>query len=109
MSQDLKERLILFFQSCNSFKGKRIQVKEHISTNKDNYDRHFASFSKMEFQLIDFGIRISGARAMFIGETQSYEIGADMLIKFEQQENDMYELVEKYSENVFRKSTLTFL
>ncbi len=109
MSQDLKEKLISFFEGCESLKGKRIYVKEYISTNKCNFDRHFSTYSEMEFELRDFGVRISGGRAMFIGENQSYEIGSDLLIKFENQGDNKYELVEQYSESVFRKTILKFL
>ncbi len=99
----------MFFKDCDSLKGKRIHVKESISTNKYNFDRHFSTYSEMEFELKNFGVRISGGRAMFMGENQFYEIGSNLLIKFENQGDNKYELVEKYSENVFRKSILKFL
>lgn len=108
MQQELKERLIAFFESCHSYKGKHIHVREYISTRKDNFDRHFTTFSELDFKVENFGVRISGGRAMFIGANQSYEIGADMLIVFEEIEKDVFELIERYSENVYRKSVIKF-
>ncbi len=108
MNKELQEKLIAFFQNCDSFKGMNLIVNEYISTNKDNFDRHFTSCSKLAFKMIDFGVRFSGARAKFRGENQYYEIGGDLITEFKELENDEYEILEKYSEKVYRKKILKF-
>jgi len=108
MKAKLKETLIAFFQYCDTLKGNQITIQEYISTNKNNFDRHFTTSSKLVFEMTNFGVRMSGARAMFMGEKQSYEIGVDRIIHFEQLKENEYELIEKYSETAHRKSILLF-
>lgn len=109
MQPSLIQNLILFFETCDSFLGKKILIKEFISTNRDDFDRHFTTSSSLEFELKNFAVRTSGGRAMFLGEKQSYEIGSDLVIGFEKADNQTYAFLEKYSETVFRKSILQFL
>lgn len=108
MKAELKETLIKFFQHCDTLKGNQITIREYISTNKDNFDRHFTTSSNLTFEMTNFGVRMSGARAMFMGEIQSYEIGADRIVHFEQLNENEYDIIEKYSETVYRKSLLSF-
>ncbi|MFK7774846.1 MAG: hypothetical protein AB8F94_22085 [Saprospiraceae bacterium] len=109
MSQELKNKIIKIYQKWDSFKNWQISIKVAISTNKDNFDRHFTSFSKLEFVMKDFGVRFSGNRARFEGEKQSYEIGGDHIIRIEEKEEDEFEIIEKYSEKVFRRTMIKFL
>lgn len=109
MNQELKDKIIEIFQKWDSFKDSRISIKVAISTNRDNFDRHFTSFSKFEFVMKEFGVRLSGNRAMFWGEKQSYEIGGDHIIQISKTGERDFEVLEKYSEKVFRKSTIKFL
>ena len=108
MTQELKEKIIEFFQKWDSFKNSRISIKVATTTNRDNFDRHFTSFSKIEFVMKDFGVRFSGNRAMFKGEKQSYEIGGDYIVKISKIGERNFEVLEKYSEKVFRKSEIKF-
>ena len=109
MTQELKDKIIEIFQRWDSFKNSRISIKVAISTNKDNFDRHFTSFSKIEFVMKEFGVRFSGNRAMFMGEKQSYEIGGDHIIRISKTVEREFEILEKYSEKVFRRSVIKFL
>ncbi|MBQ4822115.1 hypothetical protein [Aquimarina sp. MMG016] len=108
MNKELKEQLLLFYQKCDSFKGKTVYIKEYISTHKDNFDRHFTTFSELKFKLNNFGVRLSGGRVFFMADEQMYEIGGDIIIAIKSKENNEFELMEKYSETVYRKSILKF-
>ncbi len=108
MTKALIEEALLFFEHFATQKGKIIRISEYISTNKDNYNRHFTTFAEMTFELERFGVRFSGARALFHGQSQFYEISADRLIKLEDKGDNIFELTEKYSEKVYRKSILKF-
>ena len=108
MNQELKDELIGIYQKWNSFNNRHISINESISTNKDNFDRHFTSFSNLEFVMKEFGVRFSGNRAMFIGAKQSYEIGGDHIIKIENTGESEFEVFEKYNEKVYRRSVIKF-
>jgi hypothetical protein len=54
MTQEMKVKVIAFYQKCGSLKEKKIIITECISTNRDNFDRHFTTYSKLVFILIDF-------------------------------------------------------
>jgi hypothetical protein len=49
---------------------------------------------------------MSGARIMLQGEELYYEIAMDLLVDFAEKENQTSEFLEKYSENVYRKTIL---
>ncbi|UZR95251.1 hypothetical protein [Chondrinema litorale] len=108
MNNQLKERLFKFLQTCDNYRGRKIIIKEFITTNKDNYNRHFTTFSELEFTLQSCGARISGGRAMFLGDKLSYEIAIDIIVDLIEIDELNFELVEKYSESVYRKSELRF-
>jgi hypothetical protein len=57
----------------------------------------------------EFGVRFSGNRAMFMGEKQSYEIGGDHIIQISRIGESDFEVLERYSEKVFRRSVIIFL
>lgn len=84
-----------------------IEIKSAISSNQLNFDRHFTSFSYLEFDLVNISTRISGGRANFAGERQYYEDGLDYLVHFEEIGENQIEFIEKYSETVYRKTFLT--
>jgi hypothetical protein len=107
MTENLKTRIIAFFENGAQFYGKKVAMKEAISTNVLNFDRHFTSFSYLEFDLVSISTRISGGRASFAGEKQYYEIGLDYLVYFEEIGENQFEFIEKYSETVYRKTFLT--
>jgi hypothetical protein len=53
--------------------------------------------------------RTSGARIMLQGDELYYEIAIDLLVDFIEKENQVFEFLEKYSENVYRKTILKIL
>ncbi len=109
MTEDLKSKIIFFFENCEKFYGKTIEIKSAISSNQLNFDRHFTSFSYLEFDLVKISTRISGGRATMEGGKQYYEIGLDYLIHFEEIGENQFEFIEKYSETIYRKTTLTIV
>ncbi len=108
MDPSLLEQLLAFYQTCDAFQGKLLQVQSYLSTHRDNYDRHFTSYTQLEFKLTYFGIRFSGNRACFYGDTQSYEIASDLIQSFQAKSDTEYEIVEIYSEKVYRCTKLKF-
>lgn len=78
---------------------------ESISTDKDNFNRHFTTSSSTEFVLKYFGARLSGARLMFDGKELNYEISLDRIVRFHRQENQIT-FLEKYSDEVYRRTIL---
>jgi hypothetical protein len=63
----------------------------------------------MSFTVTNIACRTSGARIMLQGEELYYEIAIDLLIDFMEKENQTFEFLEKYSENVYRKTILKIL
>ena len=106
MTEELKNKLITFYQECEKFYGFKIEISEAISTNSLNFDRHFTTFSNTEFILTRFNWRISGGRIMFESEKLNYEIASDRITKFTEFEQNEFEFIEMYSETVFRKTTI---
>ena len=107
-NEELKNKLILFFDIIDKFIGKTIKIKQAISTNKDNFNRHFTTFVNFYFVLTHFLIRTSGAKMMFMGEVFKYEIDFDLIITFEEKENNEYLFIEKLSDNVYKRTVLNF-
>jgi hypothetical protein len=108
MSETLKKEIISFMENGHQYVGKTLQFKSALSSYKDNFDRHFSSFSKTVFVLENFSCRISGARMMFEGDTQYFEIGADLLTDFQKTE-DGFIFMEKYSDMVYRRTEMRVL
>ena len=106
--ENTNNEVINFIETFNVYIGKKINFKEAICTNQENFDRHFTTFSSTEFILTDFGARISGARIMFGGEKLNYEISFDRITKFEKNENQII-IFEAYSENIIRRTFVNIL
>ena len=62
----------------------------------------------MHFNLEHSSVRTSGARAIFIGENQSYEITNDDIVSISMDKDGADDILEKLSDTVFRKSLLNF-
>lgn len=105
MNAALKDKIIHFIENFQKHIGKTLLFKEAISVNKDNFDRHFTTFSSSEFILTNFAVRISGARIMFNGTKLSYEIGADFITQFEDRGVEI-EFLEIYSDKIYRRTIL---
>jgi hypothetical protein len=103
-----RKRLLNLIENSN-FIGKRILIRESISINKDNFDRHFTSFSNFEFVIKNTGIRLSGAKIYFMGTDSNYEVHFDLISEFLEIANNEYQLIEILSENVYRESNLKFI
>jgi len=108
LSQEIINRIINFGESSERLIGKQIKIRQEISVNKDNFDRHFTCFTNFEFKLTHFGIRMSGQKMMFMGNEFNYEIDSRCLIEFQENNNDEYILIEKLSEEVYKKTFLNF-
>lgn len=106
-SQETQYRLIAFLETFSINIGRNIFFREAICTQKDNFDRHFTTFSSTEFILTNFAVRFSGARIMFHGEKLVYEICLDCVIDFNQY-NDELVFLEAYSEKIYRRTILKF-
>ena len=104
----MKEKILEFYKFCDLHIGSQIFIKSQLSTNKGTFDRHFTSTSEMYFMLENFVVRTSGARAMFIGENQSYEIANDDIASISMDKDGVYDIMEKLSDTVFRKTILHF-
>ncbi len=105
LNEETKNKVISFIENFSRNIGKKLYFREAICTNKDNFDRHFTTFSSTEFILTNISARISGARLMFAGEKLAYEIGIDYIIQFEERENEI-EFLEAYSEKIYRQTIL---
>ena len=106
-SEELKKRLQFFAENSTLWVGKTLDIHQFISTNADNFDRHFTTVTNFAYTLVHFGIRMSGAKMMFMGEVFSYEIDLGSITQFNESEQT-YFFVEKLSETVYRKSVLSF-
>lgn len=108
MIDDIKTRLTTFVENSELFYGKRAIISESISTNKTNFDRHFSTFGRYELKLEKVSWRLSGGRIVFNQTDSYYEVSIDNLVTFREKEGHCFEFLEKYSESVFRMTTLEF-
>jgi hypothetical protein len=109
LNESLKNKVFQFLENAEVFYGKNLKINESISTNGINFDRHFTTSNSMSFIVTNIACRTSGARIMLQGEELYYEIAIDLLIDFMEKENQTFEFLEKYSENVYRKTILKIL
>jgi hypothetical protein len=109
MTEDLKEKLIIFFENTVQFYGQKITVESAISNNGLNFNRHFTSFSFNEFVLNKISTLFSGGRATFEGNRIYFEIAIDHLISFEEVNKNESEFMEKLSDKVFIKTRIKFI
>lgn len=107
-SKELKDKLITFFENGEQFIGFIIKIHSALSVNFDNFNRHFTSYSNQEFVLKYVGVRFSGARAMFDGEKDTYEISVADIISFEEKSKNHYIFIEKLSDKVYKLTELKF-
>ena len=70
MNEKLINKIVSTLQYLAEQSSKEILITDRISTNKENYDRHFTSTSQLKFKLKHFGVRTSGAIVMLDGENQ---------------------------------------
>ncbi len=109
LDKELISEVFDFYEKIEQYFGSHIEIRTALGTNETNFDRHFTSFSIMQFKLTDFGVRFSGNRAMFMGEKQSYEIANDCLCSFSKNEQkNEFEFLEKYNEKIYRRSMVRF-
>ncbi len=108
MVSEAQLSLISFLETADRFKGHTIEIHETISLNKDNFDRHFSSFSNFSFVLTNFGIRFSGAKIFFMGDQFQYELHFDVLKEFCEISPTEYSILEVLSGKVNRKTIITF-
>jgi hypothetical protein len=108
MEKALQEKVIQFLEQCHAWEGCMLEVREAISTHKDNFDRHFTTFGLSAFLLRRASWRISGGRIIFDGEHGYYEIGADLLLAFDALANNEFQFIEKYGDQCYRQSILKF-
>lgn len=106
-SEELRKRLLFFAENSPLWVGQTLDIHQFISTNADNFDPHFTTSAKFQYTLTHFGIRMSGAKMMFMGEVFSYEIDLGSIIQFNESEQT-YFFIEKLSRTVYRKSVLSF-
>jgi hypothetical protein len=104
----IKNKVIHFLETFSINIGKTLLFKESICTNKNNFDRHFTTYSSTEFKLTHFTARVSGARIMFDGEKLNYEVSIDRIINFEE-DSDEISFLESYSEDIYRRTIIKIL
>ncbi|MFK7757257.1 MAG: hypothetical protein AB8B53_10040 [Flavobacteriales bacterium] len=105
-NKDLQKKVFAFTEDFQINIGKEIKLRIALSANETNFDRHFSSFSRLEFILTSLQARISGARLMFSGEKQHFEIALDHLIKLEKKDQQI-EFIEAYSEKIYRRTIIS--
>ena len=109
LNESLKNKVLQFLENAEIFYGKNLKINESISTNGINFDRHFTTSNSMSFIVKNIACRTSGARIMLQGDELYYEIAIDLLVDFIEKEDQVFEFLEKYSENVYRKTILKFI
>lgn len=109
MTEELKSKIIAFFENCEKFFGKMIEIKEAISNNQLNFDRHFTTFAYTEFILTKVYARISGGRVTFEGDKLYYEISIDNLLIFNELNENEFEFIESCSAMVYRRTKIRMI
>ena len=109
LNENLKNRIFTFLENAEVFYGKNLKINNSISTNGINFNRHFTTSNLMSFIVKNIACRTSGARIMLQGDELYYEIAIDLLVDFIEKEDQVFEFLEKYSEDVYRKTILKIL
>ena len=99
LNEILKNRIFTFLENAEVFYGKNLKINESISTNAINFNRHFTTSNLMSFIVTN----------MLQGDELYYEIAIDLLVDFIEKEDQVFEFLEKYSEDVYRKTILKIL
>lgn len=105
---NLQSKIIYFIENSEKYNDSKVLIYESISTNQQNFDRHFTTFSKTGFVLEKIYWRISGGRMIIDGGDFYYEIWLDKIIDFQEIEEDNFVFLEEYSDKIYRQSKITF-
>ena len=105
MEENLKNKIISIFEYLSKQISQEILVIDRISTNRENYDRHFMTTSRLKFKLKRFDVRISGGIARLEGEHQWFEFRANA-IKAITRTNSEIDLIIELKGNMFRNITI---
>ena len=108
MPPELIKTILAFVEKAQKYTGKTITIKEYLSINKDNFDRHFTTVTHFGFLLEQIAARMSGNKIMIHGKATGYEIHADAIIQFADLAEDEYMILERLSDTVYRKTVLLF-
>ena len=88
-SEEFKNKLIENLQWLSEQKGKRVLIEDKLTTNRGNYNRHFARLNNYDFELINFGVRTSGAMGMIEGKNIWFEFKTDSIRRIERDKNQL--------------------
>lgn len=77
-------------------KGQTIIIKEYLTANRGNYDRHFTTFSSFRIQLERAGMRFSGARLWIEGVDERQETVFDEATGFKLTKPSAYYEISGY-------------
>jgi len=88
-TEELKNKVTQNLQWLAKQENKNIKIEDKISTNKNNYDRHFTRLNSYEFILNKFRIRISGAMGMVEGDNIIFEFKTDSIQQIERNDNQL--------------------
>lgn len=105
---ELQERILAFYQLCEENRGSTLEIQEFISRSKSDFDRHWTVHTTLVFQYDQLAWRISGGTITLLGARHSYEICADVICNFTDLGAHTFEILEQYSETVFRKTIIAF-
>lgn len=109
MDHHERAKLIETFLLENQNKiGDEIKIYSSLSTNKLNFDRHFVTNTLMRFKLEDLRWRFSGFRIFFSDNDNMFEISIDRIIEINKNSDKQYVILEKYSEEIYRKTEIEF-
>ncbi len=108
ISQELREEILLFFENIPKYYGCKTEIVEGLHLKHQAEDAQKSTWNLSEFTLIRSAYRNTGEHFMLEGEKMYYEISAAKLVDFKQTKRHSYELVEQYSEDVFRMTQLRF-
>ena len=79
MKEGLKNKIVSIFEYLSEQISKEILIIDRISNNKENFDRHFTTTSRLKINLKYFGVRISGGIATIEGINQYFKFRTDSI------------------------------
>ncbi len=107
-TEELKQDIILFFESIEKYYGCKTEITEGIFTDIDDIEAKNTTWNLSEFSLIRSAYRNSGNKFMLEGNGLYYEIDAQRITSFTKTGRHKVEFIEQYSETVFRITKMRF-
>ena len=108
MSENLKAKILIFFQNIEQYYECKTEITSGIYTINETFNAKNTTWNLSEFTLVRSAYRHNGSRLMIEGHKMYYEFSASAIIDFKHHKEHCYEIVESYAGVTFRITKIKF-